>query len=148
MPIFDPTTRLDRWAAGDTIQQPGSVVVRLDQRLRDEPVYKVRGGETIHLSERKTRRARHIGEPNPYAPQLIRVIKSPAELDAAPPTKGEGRPAVPWSDLSRARLVGASAQAKQARGAVTEGNPLRGVSRRPQAREAVPSVELWLGGRR
>lgn len=148
MATFDPTSRLDRIAVGDTMGKAVELVVRLDARTAAPDDTRVLAGESLKMSNHVAKKAKNTREIHPYVPQIPRLIKQPMEMEASRPSKVDGRPAVPWADLGREHLKGSSQLAREARGTITEGNPMRAIHLGPQAREAKLPVDAWLRGRR
>lgn len=145
---MDPTKRLDRRTAGQWLEDPLPAVERAFERDREPPVQqRVLAGEKTKGRSAKGRSSRRIADPHPNAPQLIRLVKTPTVLYAVNPRRTPGRPAVPWADLGRERLVSASQLARAARGGSLGGNPLRVIDDRRTAREPRLSVDAWLMGR-
>jgi hypothetical protein len=105
--------------------------------------------ETVHLREVRVRSARKKVEAGPNAPLLKRLVRYPYRLDTGRPRRH--RLIEPFSMGSRRLELSTPAgqAAREARGRVVLGNPLRAFPSRAWRREGLPSVDDWLdGGRR
>jgi hypothetical protein len=79
--LSDPFSRLDRPVIGGHLHGLPGMVLRLHARS-DRPVFEppVLVGQPKRLIETGTRRPARLARPEPNAPQLIRVVKTPYGL--------------------------------------------------------------------
>lgn len=80
-PLSDPFRRLERHVIGGHLHGLPGMILRLHARS-ERPVFEppVLSGQPKQLIETGTRQIRRLARPEPNAPQLIRVVKTPYSL--------------------------------------------------------------------
>lgn len=145
---MDPRFRLHRRYPGQDLAAPRPGMVRLFAREREARPDRVLAGESVHVTERKTK-APHIKvRPEPNAPLLKRIVRYPYRLHTTQGRRTQVfEPVVVARDRAQATPPSGRVAA-EARGTLPMGNPLRTASTGYRRRGKLPTVEEWLGGER
>ena len=103
----DPRERLDREVLGDSVLGPRKMLVKaIRENVVPERIVTVperTGGRVVQI-----RSYRHVPEPGPNAPKLIRLIRTPVQQELARPLPLKGiqrRAATEWMKPDSARMV-------------------------------------------
>jgi len=140
--VRDPRRRLDRELLGESVLAPRPM---LDKVLRKELVRE----RTVKVPERTGGRVgiarpyRHIPEPGPNAPKLIRLIRTPVSQELARPVPNKEIPrrtATEWMKPDSARLVREALSGREKPEWPKPTRAWTGIPTRPR-----PSVSAWLG---
>ena len=106
-------------------------------------------GEDLVTRNGDTRDTQQVIDAGPNAPLLKRLILFPYGLETEPGQRSHVRDIRPWGSLEREATPNAGAEAREARGSITEGNPLKQLAIFRKEKRSRLSVDAWLsGGRR
>lgn len=103
-------------------------------------------GEDLSTRNGDTRDTQRVIEAGPNAPLLKRLILFPYGLETEPGRRSHVRDIRPWGNLEREATPSAGAEAREARGALTEGNPLKQLAIFQKEKRERLSVDVWLSG--
>ena len=141
-----PSKRLDRKFPGERLHEPRGLSRTLLERGDRVREIKTVVGEDLATREGETRDTQRVIDAGPNAPLLKRLILFPYGLETEPGQRAHVRDIRPWGSLEREITPSAGAEAREARGAITEGNPLKQLAIfRKEKRERL-SVDDWLSG--